>query len=75
MHNSRGKSRQFGACTTGIAFLIISENEASEMQADYFLVLSWHFEEGIVRCEGEFLARGGPMIFPFPKIEIAFVPA
>ena len=32
------------------------------MQPDYFLVLPWHFREGIVRREGVF-ARGGRMIF------------
>ena len=40
------------------------------MQPDYFLVLPWHFRDGIVRREAEFLARGGRMIFPFPEIEI-----
>ena len=40
------------------------------MQPDCFLVLPWHFREGIVRREAEFLARGGRMIFLFPEIEI-----
>jgi len=34
------------------------------------LVLPWHFKEGILAREQEFLARGGKMIFPFPEIEI-----
>jgi len=40
------------------------------MNPDYFLVLPWHFKEGIVQREAEFLAGGGRMIFPFPEIEI-----
>jgi len=33
-------------------------------------VLPWHFKEGILQREAEFLAEGGRMIFPFPEIEI-----
>ncbi len=40
------------------------------MKPDYMLVLPWHFRDGIVRRESEFLARGGRLIFPFPEIEI-----
>ena len=40
------------------------------MNPDYFLVLPWHFKNGIVRREKEFLQRGGKLIFPFPEIEI-----
>jgi hypothetical protein len=61
---------KFGAFTPGTGLPIISETEARAMQPDYFLVLPWHFREGIVRREAEFLARGGRMIFPFPEIEI-----
>lgn len=61
---------KFGAYTPGTAIPIVSEKEARAMQPDYFLVLPWHFKEGIVQREAEFLARGGRMIFPFPEIEI-----
>ena len=40
------------------------------MKPDYFLVLPWHFKDGIVAREQEYLAGGGKMIFPFPEIEI-----
>jgi hypothetical protein len=40
------------------------------MNPDYFLVLPWHFKEGILQREQGFLARGGKFIFPFPEIEI-----
>ncbi len=61
---------KFGAFTPGTNIPIISEDEARRMQPDYFLVLPWHFKDGILQREAEFLANGGRMIFPFPEIEI-----
>jgi hypothetical protein len=61
---------KFGAFTPGTGIPIVSEVEARAMQPDYFLVLPWHFREGILRREAQFLASGGRMIFPFPEIEI-----
>jgi hypothetical protein len=45
-------------------------DRSENMKPDYFLVLPWHFKEGIVRREQAFLDAGGKMIFPFPEIEI-----
>jgi hypothetical protein len=61
---------KFGSFTPGTLIPIVSEAEARAMQPDYFLVLPWHFKEGIVIREQEFIAKGGKMIFPFPEIEI-----
>jgi hypothetical protein len=61
---------KFGAYTPGSLIPIISEDEAKAMQPDYFLVLPWHFKDGIVRREKAFLENGGKFIFPFPEIEI-----
>ena len=61
---------KFGAFTPGTSIPIISEEEARRMKPDYFLVLPWHFKEGIVQREAAFLSSGGRMIFPFPEIEI-----
>jgi hypothetical protein len=61
---------KFGHVTPGTHIPIISEAEARAMKPDYFLVLPWHFKEGILRREKEFLADGGKFIFPFPEIEI-----
>jgi hypothetical protein len=61
---------KFGCFTPGTHIPIISEKEAREMKPDYFLVLPWHFKDGILRREKEFLGNGGRMIFPFPEIEI-----
>jgi hypothetical protein len=61
---------KFGAFTPGSNIPIISEAEARAMKPDYFLVLPWHFKEGILKREQAFLDAGGKMIFPFPEIEI-----
>lgn len=61
---------KFGHVTPGSHIPIISETEAKAMKPDYFLVLPWHFKEGILRREKEYLASGSRFIFPFPEIEI-----
>ncbi len=63
-------SEKFGCFTPGTRIPIISEQEARAMKPDYFLVLPWHFKDGILRREKEYLTSGGKMIFPFPEIEI-----
>lgn len=61
---------KFGRVTPGTHIPIISEAEARAAKPDYFLVLPWHFKDGILRREKEFLASGGKFIFPFPEVEI-----
>ena len=61
---------KFGCFTPGTNIPIVSEAEAHNMRPDYFLVLPWHFREGILRREKDFLNSGGHFIFPFPEIEI-----
>ncbi len=61
---------KFGRLTPGTHIPIISEKEARAMKPDYFLVMPWHFKDGILRREREYLADGGRFIFPFPEIEI-----
>lgn len=61
---------KFGRVTPGTHIPIVSEIEARAMKPDYFLVLPWHFKDGILRREKEYLANGGRFIFPFPEIEI-----
>lgn len=61
---------KFGRVTPGTHIPIISEAKARAMKPDYFLVLPWHFKNGILRRESEFLKSGGRLIFPFPEIEI-----
>ena len=61
---------KFGRFTPGSHIPIVSEAEARAMKPDYFLVLPWHFKDGILKREAEYLEAGGKMIFPFPEIEI-----
>ena len=61
---------KFGCYTPGTEIPIIPEAEARAMRPDYFLVLPWHFKDGIVAREQEYLSGGGKMIFPLPEIEI-----
>ena len=61
---------KYGHVTPGSHIPIVSEEDALKMKPDYYLVLPWHFKEGILQREQKFLADGGKMIFPFPEIEI-----
>ena len=61
---------KYGRETPGTHIPIVSEAAAKAMNPDYFLVLPWHFKEGILQREQEYIARGGKFIFPFPEIEI-----
>lgn len=61
---------KFGSFTPGTLIPIVSEADARAMNPDYYLVLPWHFKEGILKREAAFLDGGGKMIFPFPEIEI-----
>jgi len=61
---------KFGCFTPGTLIPIISEQEARAMQPDYFLVLPWHFKENIIEREKDYLAGGGKLFFPLPRLEI-----
>jgi SAM-dependent methyltransferase len=61
---------KFGRVTPGTEIPIIPEDDVRAANPDYLFVLPWHFREGIVRREKEFLRRGGRIIFPLPEIEI-----
>jgi hypothetical protein len=61
---------KFGCYTPGSNIPIVSEKEANAMHPDYYLVLPWHFKDGIIRREQEFLNKGGKLIIPYPEIEI-----
>lgn len=59
-----------GAYTPGTHIPIVSEEQAKADKPDYFLVLPWHFRDGILAREEAFRAAGGKFIFPLPEIEI-----
>jgi hypothetical protein len=61
---------KIGRVTPGTGIPIISEDEMRAAQPDYLLVLPWHFRDGIVERESDYIRRGGRLIFPLPEIEI-----
>jgi hypothetical protein len=61
---------KFGRFTPGTLIPIVSEEHARAMKPDYFLVLPWHFRDGIIRREADFRARGGKLVFPLPTLDI-----
>jgi hypothetical protein len=61
---------KFGSFTPGTRIPIVSEAAALAMRPDYYLVLPWHFRDGILQREREYISGGGKFIFPFPNIEI-----
>lgn len=61
---------KFGAFTPGTLIPIISEAEARAMNPDYYFAMPWHFRKNLIERESDFLARGGKMIFPLPRLEV-----
>lgn len=61
---------KFGCFTPGTLIPIISEEEARVMKPEYFMVLPWHFREGIIKKEYDYLKSGGKLLFPLPALEI-----
>jgi hypothetical protein len=61
---------KFGAYTPGTKIPIVPEAEARALRPDYFIVFPWHFRDGILKREQEFLRSGGRFIFPLPSIDI-----
>ena len=59
-----------GSFTPGTEIPIVSEEDARKMSPDFFLVLPWHFRDGILAREDAFRDTGGKFIFPLPEIEI-----
>jgi NDP-4-keto-2,6-dideoxyhexose 3-C-methyltransferase len=54
--------------STGIP--IISEETMRANPPKNLLVLPWHFREGILARESEFIKNGGAMIFPLPTFDV-----
>jgi hypothetical protein len=59
---------KFGKITPGSHIPIVSEGEMRSNSPDVLLVLPWHFKASIIKRESEFLAEGGALLFPLPKL-------
>jgi len=66
-------SDKFGCETPSTKIPIVDESLARKEKPDYFLVLPWHFREGIIAKEKDFLDTGGRLIFPLPRVEVVSV--
>lgn len=62
-------TEKFGRFTPGTQIPIVSEAEARAQSPDYLLVLPWHFRDGIVQREANYLNGGGQLLFPLPTLE------
>lgn len=60
---------KFGCVTPGTKIPIISEADARARKPDVWLVLPWHFKKTFLGREQAFLAAGGRLLFPLPRIE------
>ncbi|HKQ97912.1 MAG TPA: class I SAM-dependent methyltransferase [Candidatus Polarisedimenticolia bacterium] len=61
---------KFGRFTPGTRIPIVSEDEARALKPDLFLVLPWHFRDNILERERAWLAGGGRLLFPLPRLEV-----
>jgi hypothetical protein len=61
---------KFGCVTPGSGIPIVPEAEVRAAKPDYLIVLPWHFRDGIIEREANFLGGGGRLIFPLPEIEV-----
>lgn len=59
---------KWGRVTPGTGIPIVSEEDV--LDADYLLVLPWHFRDGFLARMDGYLAGGGRLIFPLPDIEV-----
>lgn len=61
---------KFGRRTPGTNIPIMSEEEVRSVNPDFMLVLPWHFREGFLVREANYLRNGGQFIFPLPHVSI-----
>ncbi len=61
---------KMGSFTPGSRIPIISDAEAKALKPDYYLILPWHFKDGIITREQDYINSGGRFILPFPEVQI-----
>lgn len=59
-----------GKYFNAVGMPIISEEEARRLKPDYMIVGPWFFATEIVEREREYIASGGRLIIPLPKLQI-----
>lgn len=58
---------KFGKKTVGTNIPIISESSALSLNPDYFVVLPWHFIDGLTKIHEQYLKNGGKLVVPMPQ--------
>lgn len=61
---------KFGSFTPGTGIPIVPESDTRLAPPDYFLVLPWHFRDGILKREQATIEAGTGFIFPLPELEV-----
>ena len=61
---------KWGRYTIGTGIKIIPEQEARDLNPNFFLVTPWAFIKEFVKREKKWLKGGGKFIVPFPKLKI-----
>ncbi|MBI4347574.1 MAG: class I SAM-dependent methyltransferase [Elusimicrobia bacterium] len=61
---------KFGCFTPATRIPIVSEADARARKPDFLMVLPWHFRAGIVLREKDYLAGGGRLVFPLPRLAV-----
>jgi hypothetical protein len=59
-----------GLYTPGMHLPVLPVSTLLERQPDYVLILAWNFAEEIIAQQGEYRARGGQFIIPFPEVKV-----
>lgn len=52
--------------TLGTDIELVSEEQARQLNPSTMLVLIWFFKDEIIKREGEYLEKGGKLLFPMP---------
>lgn len=60
---------KFGSFTPGTKIPIVSEADMHAANPEILMVLPWHFRTNTIKREAAFLAQGGRLLFPLPKLE------
>jgi len=59
-------SRKWGRYYSNTGISIMSEEDARKQNPDCFLVLPWHFVDGFIERESDYLKSGGSFLVPLP---------
>jgi NDP-4-keto-2,6-dideoxyhexose 3-C-methyltransferase len=65
---------KIGRCVGQTGIPIVSEAEGRQDPAALSLVGIWQFREGLIGREADYLARGGKLLFPLPRVEMVAGP-